>query len=170
MSDRPVATNYGIVLRPTAAGAKLLGCDAKGNYRSGPYLDLSDGGAFALPTPGQTALSLTDRVSIFLTNSGESAVRVGITGDTVPRVALRADGAVRFSNGQDAYDTGIERFGFQVAGTQANNSWRTGVFTTATRPSASTVGAGSQIYDTTLGKPIWSDGTWWRDATGTNVS
>ena len=40
---------------------------------------------------------------------------------------------------------------------------------TGSRPSASTVGAGAQIYDTTLSKPIWSDGTVWRDAMGTSV-
>lgn len=41
--------------------------------------------------------------------------------------------------------------------------------TTAARPSASAIVPGSQFYDTTLSKPIWSDGTAWRDATGTAV-
>lgn len=36
------------------------------------------------------------------------------------------------------------------------------------RPAAST-GAGLTIFDTTLNKPIWSDGANWRDATGTIV-
>lgn len=45
----------------------------------------------------------------------------------------------------------------------------TGSGATASRPSASTVGAASMWYDTTLHKPIWSDGTSWRDATGTVV-
>jgi hypothetical protein len=39
--------------------------------------------------------------------------------------------------------------------------------TTANRPAASSVGAGGEYYDTTLSKPIWSDGTTWRDAVGT---
>jgi hypothetical protein len=43
------------------------------------------------------------------------------------------------------------------------------LFTTAGRPSASTVGAGSCYYDTTLSKPVWSDGTNWKDASGTTV-
>lgn len=42
-------------------------------------------------------------------------------------------------------------------------------FTTATRPSAVGAGKGAQIYDSTLSKPIWSDGAVWRDATGTAV-
>jgi len=42
-------------------------------------------------------------------------------------------------------------------------------FATAARPSAATAGAGASIYDTTLSKPVWSDGTAWRDATGAAV-
>lgn len=37
---------------------------------------------------------------------------------------------------------------------------------TGSRPGASTSGVGAMIFDTTLGKPIWSDGTNWRDAAG----
>jgi hypothetical protein len=45
----------------------------------------------------------------------------------------------------------------------------TGTGATGARPSASAVGQGAQWFDTTLGKPIWSDGTNWRDAAGTVV-
>ena len=38
--------------------------------------------------------------------------------------------------------------------------------TTAQRPTASVAGVGFQWYDTTLQKPVWSDGAVWRDATG----
>ena len=44
---------------------------------------------------------------------------------------------------------------------------RPGNFTTAGRPTPQ--GAGSMIFDTTLGIPIWHDGTNWIDATGTTV-
>lgn len=44
-----------------------------------------------------------------------------------------------------------------------------GKYTTAGRPSAVALGAGSRYYDTTLGKPAWSDGTNWKDAAGTTV-
>jgi hypothetical protein len=44
-----------------------------------------------------------------------------------------------------------------------------GTFTTGGRPSASTAGAGATVYDTTLGLPIFSDGTVWRNAAGTAV-
>ena len=39
----------------------------------------------------------------------------------------------------------------------------------APRPTASTVGSGAMFYDTTLSKPIFSDGSTWRDAAGTAV-
>lgn len=37
------------------------------------------------------------------------------------------------------------------------------------RPNPVTVGAGAQFYDVGLHRPIWSDGTVWRDATGITV-
>lgn len=44
---------------------------------------------------------------------------------------------------------------------------KVGAVTTASRPTG--MPAGSMIYDTTLGKPIWYDGTVWKDATGAIV-
>lgn len=40
---------------------------------------------------------------------------------------------------------------------------------TGSRPTASSAGAGAMMFDTTLGRPIWSDGTNWKDASGTTV-
>lgn len=45
----------------------------------------------------------------------------------------------------------------------------TGKAVTGSRPSAVTAGAAAAFYDTTLSKPIFSDGTVWRDAAGTAV-
>lgn len=42
-------------------------------------------------------------------------------------------------------------------------------WTTASRPSAVTAGAGVQIFDSTLNKPIWSTGSAWVDAAGNVV-
>lgn len=42
-------------------------------------------------------------------------------------------------------------------------------FTTALRPPAAALGVGAAVYDTTLLVPVWSDGTSWRNATGTVV-
>jgi hypothetical protein len=41
--------------------------------------------------------------------------------------------------------------------------------TTGARPTAASAGAGGVMYDSTLSKPIYSDGTTWRDAAGTSV-
>lgn len=46
---------------------------------------------------------------------------------------------------------------------------RAGVGATAARPAADTSGAGAMFYDTTLGIPIWSNGTVWKNASGTTV-
>jgi hypothetical protein len=40
-------------------------------------------------------------------------------------------------------------------------------YTTAARPDFADVEVGTEIFDTTLGKPVWSDGTAWVDSTGT---
>jgi hypothetical protein len=40
---------------------------------------------------------------------------------------------------------------------------------TSGRPAATAVAVGTRYYDTTLGKPVWSNGTAWRDAAGTAV-
>lgn len=44
-----------------------------------------------------------------------------------------------------------------------------GAGTTAGRPAASSVAIGARYYDTTLNKPIYSNGVEWRDAAGTVV-
>ena len=56
-----------------------------------------------------------------------------------------------------------------VISVMEHQTTRTGLNITASRPAAATVGKGAQFYDTTLGLPIWSDGTNWRNAAGTIV-
>jgi hypothetical protein len=46
---------------------------------------------------------------------------------------------------------------------------QTGAAVTGSRPSAATAGVGAMFYDTTLSKPIWSNGTVWKDSAGTTV-
>jgi hypothetical protein len=52
---------------------------------------------------------------------------------------------------------------------KAAGAMRPGGGATGARPSATTAGAGAMWYDTTLGKPIWSNATVWKDAAGTTV-
>ena len=62
-------------------------------------------------------------------------------------------------------DDAISRIQFESLATKGKSG------TTAQRPSAAHVGIGSQYFDTTLGKPIWSTGSGaiWKDATGATV-
>lgn len=60
--------------------------------------------------------------------------------------------------------SGIKEPHFSIAGDLTLE-----VSNTAGRGSASIAGAGAQRFDSTIGKPIWSDGTVWRDAAGTAV-
>lgn len=43
------------------------------------------------------------------------------------------------------------------------------IYPTSGRPSASVWGEGSFYYDSTLDKPLWSNGSVWKDAAGTTV-
>lgn len=52
---------------------------------------------------------------------------------------------------------------------RASGPMMPGTYTTATRPSASSVPAGAMIYDVTISRPIFSDGTTWRNFAGTAV-
>jgi hypothetical protein len=65
--------------------------------------------------------------------------------------------------------TGYMRSGLpkQHTAIPENHMFLTGKSTTANRPSSPAEGA--QWFDTTLGKPIWYDGSGWVDATGTSV-
>lgn len=51
----------------------------------------------------------------------------------------------------------------------ADGFTRSKPYTTANRPTAANAGNGGYCYDSTLGKPIWSDGTNWKDASGATV-
>lgn len=85
---------------------------------------------------------------------------------------------IRYANGRIGWgdpavsglaDVYLERKAANVLGLDTGDCFKTGVSATASRPSAASVGQGSQYFDSTLNKPIWSDGTNWRDATGTVV-
>ncbi len=60
----------------------------------------------------------------------------------------------------------LELNGAQV---NANAPLRISASSTVQRPSAVTLDPGTMVFDTTLSKPIWSDGSVWRDANGDAV-
>lgn len=104
----------------------------------------------------------------FFSGSGTTLVGCYVSGDSLPRVSLRNDGVIRFGSGT-ALDISLSRTAANVLALDAATVWKTGQNVTGSRPAAATVGKGAQFYDTTLNKPIWSDGTNWKDAAGTTV-
>lgn len=79
-------------------------------------------------------------------------------------------GALFFGDALDAYVThplpGVVAFN---GGSGGMGAVQTGLVSTAGRPAANSVGVGAQLFDTTLNRPIWSNGAAWRDAAGNAV-
>lgn len=71
---------------------------------------------------------------------------------------------LRLNNSLDAIFAGDVSITKNIIGSQLIKA---GAGATGSRPTPQ--GAGSMWFDTTLGKPIWHDGTNWVDATGTSV-
>lgn len=105
----------------------------------------------------------------FILGSANAAMLVSqVSGEANTRLSIGSSGRFSWGNGTAGHDVAMYRHA-AAALKLDSASLAMGTFTTAGRPSASAHGAGAQIYDTTLSKPIWSDGTDWRDATGAAV-
>ena len=143
------------------------------------YVGVGFGAHFPSNATGLT--SLGDDIGTRTQVASELAWRIGraagsdtafasrITGNTVDLFSFRADGRMQWSTGSAAIDVTFERTAVGTVGVGAGHAIRTGRAVTGSRPAAATVGSGAMFYDTTLSKPIWSDGTNWKDATGTTV-
>lgn len=126
---------------------------------------------------GGTLAAGTERVRLdssgFWRHSGaastDSITAAIVPGDNQYRFIERVSGKLEWGNGADVQDTELSRTAVGTLGVGADDCLRTGRAVTASRPSAVTVGSGGWFYDTTLSKPIFSDGTVWRDAAGTAV-
>jgi hypothetical protein len=100
----------------------------------------------------------------------DQSFRTFVGADSVARLIIDGDGALEWGpGGAGASDIKLERTGNSVLSLGADDVFKTGQNVTGSRPSAATVGAGAQFYDTTLSKPIWSNGTVWKDAAGNTV-
>lgn len=97
-------------------------------------------------------------------------IETKVNSESRGRWLLRASGKQEWTDGSSATTRAIfEMILNGVLGTGATDCFRTGVVSTGSRPSAATVGKGSSIFDSTLNKPIWSNGTIWVDAAGSAV-
>jgi len=97
-------------------------------------------------------------------------IRSYVNTSTLESFKLYQDGSMQFGPGLSlACDTTISRRSVGTLAMAVGNAFSSGTTTTALRPAASVVGAGAQMYDTTLGIPIWSDGTNWKNSAGVVV-
>jgi hypothetical protein len=79
------------------------------------------------------------------------------------------DSAITPTAGQHVVGSGQGPIEMQGTRVNINAPLVTQAVPTTGRPAASSVPAGTQIYDATLNKPIWSNGSAWHDATGATV-
>jgi len=104
------------------------------------------------------------------TSTNDKRLKFFLSTDANEKFSIDNLGALRWGNGgAGATDTSLFRNTANVLEIGADDCFRVGRNTTANRPNAVTVTIGSTFYDTTLRKPIWSDGAVWRDAIGTAV-
>lgn len=146
------------IMDPGATPAGADPATAYRVYRSGDY------------TKMKRAADVADRMILDHVNG---RLYLG-DGSAAPTTYLQFDsaglwklvGASLYPATDGAYDLGIH--GTRWRNIRARSTVITGANVTGSRPSPAT-GVGAMFYDTTLSKPIWSDGTVWRDATGTTV-
>ncbi len=159
-----IATDDDILVRSAAAGQVAIG-----NRGPASQAGITFGSAADTNLYRSAANTLRTDDTLFVNagfNTGDdSFVRVGLTAEVA--IGARGPSSQACITFGQARDTNLYRSAADVLKT--DDAFRTGSSVTGSRPSASAVGVGAQWYDTTLTKPIWSDGTNWRDAAGTIV-
>lgn len=148
-SDSPVLAGLDLIARKGTAMAVRIGRGISGNVPAIVFNEAVDiyGSGTSVRTGGSVYASAGTSNQVIIGGvSGGGGFAIGSSSDVLLRRV--------FAN---------------VLALGADDGFRTGTFTTAGRPSAPAFGAGTMIYDTDLKKPLWSDGTVWRDAAGTAV-
>lgn len=160
------AHRYGVTTGGNISALQLIGNDYSG-FITGAT-NLLDDASTRTELDGGTNNSIGSRLFIYgAAASSSPGLSVRRSGDTADRMNVLADGRITWSDGTNATDLVLSR---AAAGVMAlNGAFRTASYTTAGRPAAATVGAGGMIYDSTLSKPVWSNGTVYKDAAGTTV-
>lgn len=127
--------------------------------------------ATALQIKGKRPADTQDRISIdgfngrILFGSGSVAPTAMLGFDSAGLIKFTA--ATVYPATDNTHDLGINATRWRYL--RARTGVITGAFATGSRPTAAGGGIGTTIFDSTLNKPIWSDGTIWRDAMGTAV-
>lgn len=142
----------GIMLR-TATGAIVHDESTTTFIGISPFIRL-DGNEFTIRRATRTRMLSTRPAS-------ELAHQVLQDGDSIARYNLYGNGTIWYSPGNAGIDTNWYRKASGCVGT--DQTIGTGTFATGALPAAATVGAGAMAYDTTLQKPVWSNGSLWKD-------
>jgi hypothetical protein len=176
-----VATSgTGMKVGPNAAYFDLADLQLHFQGSLNPWADLS------AASNGQMAMWRHGLGYYAMSKSSPSAILLGphmySLGDTYPRVGMSTgsasnapfgggQGGLFFSkDGSAAPDTYLSRLtysGTPFISTNAVLQVRHG--TTTGRPTSGDMDVAAMYYDTTLGKPIWWNGSVWKDAAGTTV-
>jgi hypothetical protein len=133
-------------------------------------LRLQNNASSSLPTLTICAAGETgDPTTRYTTRMDAWTLRAKTSSDVFDRVIVDgSDSSLSLGPGDTEIDVVLSRGAPNVLALGAANVFVTGKNVTASRPLAS-IGAGAQFYDTTLHKPIWSDGATWRDASGASI-
>lgn len=120
-----------------------------------------------------TCITLNSARQAYLANiifAGDSANTLTPTPLSIDSTGAAEGTAMNFvvtiPNASYYFDTSVFPSGWTFTG---RKMLKPPVFSTANRPVAADVRVGAMGYDSTLGKPIWSNGTVWKDAAGTTV-
>lgn len=173
-----------LVIQPTASNADpvLTGLDtAQDVFGTGASRPSVKYGFILTPQAlkGKVPADTEPRVIVDFVNgkigfgSGAAvAITQFIRQETAALLGFQATGICAVTDATyDVGQAGARRFrdAFLSRDVVAGRVVKTGADITANRPAAATVGVGSMWFDTTLGKPIWSTGAAWVDATGAAV-
>lgn len=123
------------------------------------------------PAVGTAAMLTVNRALTETVNPGLQNLLINYNGNVISKGAI-ASGSITLDQYNNIISTGNIKISCSSDDSPIRavvGMFRDRTFTTATRRIASITGAGSCYFDTTLNKPVWSDGTNWRDAMGTIV-
>lgn len=170
VDDRTVPyMNYGVF---TSAGMDTATVARHGNRTSGArtdYIDFEPLSHFAGINVGRSNATQ----AIINMNGASSAGRALVfqqNGSTRQAIRQLDTGGLYFTSYTDAgAATNWAKVNRTTHALEYLTPPKNAVYTTAGRPSAATFGLGSQIYDSDLKVPLWSDGTVWRNAASVAV-
>ncbi|GAA4809405.1 hypothetical protein GCM10023200_53990 [Actinomycetospora chlora] len=121
--------------------------------------------------PDTSVLTPTDHpVQITRDLPGDRALTVARGGEPGMRLTLGADGSLGWGDGSDYVPrTRLFAGAPGVLSMPPEQALQSGRGPTPARPDARVAGPGATFYDTTLRRPVWSDGAVWTDASGAPV-